>query len=169
MATLHSFAPVSRPDAKALVLGSMPGEVSLQRAEYYAHSRNAFWPIMGALFGAGPHLAYLERLQILQSHHIALWDVLKCCERIGSLDSNIDESSIIANDFAAFYTLHPHLRSVFFNGAKAEAAYKKYVLPTLTGSGISLRYVRLPSSSPAHAGRTLGQKLEHWKIVKDVV
>ena len=169
MATLHSFAPVSRPDAKALVLGSMPGEVSLHRAEYYAHPRNAFWPIMGALFGAGPQLAYRERLHILQSEHIALWDVLKCCERIGSLDSNIEESSIIANDFAAFYALHPHLEVVFFNGAKAEAAYKKHVLPMLTGSDVSLRYVRLPSTSPAHAGRTYGQKLEHWKVVKDVV
>lgn len=169
MATLHSFAPVSRPDAKALVLGSMPGEVSLLQAEYYAHPRNAFWPIMGALFGAGPQLAYLERLHILQSQHIALWDVLKCCERIGSLDANIDESSILANDFAAFYALHPHLGNVFFNGAKAEAAYKKHVLPKLTGRYSLLRYVRLPSTSPAHAGRALAQKLEHWKIVKDVV
>ncbi len=169
MTVIHSFEPVCRPDAKALVLGSMPGELSLKRAEYYAHPRNAFWPIMGALFGAVPQLDYPQRLQILRSKHVALWDVLKCCERRGSLDSNIQEASIIANDFAAFYALHPQLRFVFFNGAKAEAAYKKHVLPALCNGYAPLHYLRLPSTSPAHAGMAQDQKLEQWKVVKEVV
>ena len=168
MTTIYSFESVSRPDAVALLLGSMPGVRSLQQAQYYAHARNAFWPIMGALFGAAPELAYPERLRILQSHHIALWDVLQCCERIGSLDADIAEASIVANDFAAFFARHPDIGWVFFNGAKAEAAYKKYVLPTLPGNYAALRYVRLPSTSPAHAGFSLIQKLEQWKIVKDL-
>ena len=167
MAILHSFEPVSCPDAKILILGSMPGDLSLKRVEYYAHPRNAFWPIMGELFGALPQLAYVERLHVLRSKHIALWDVLKCCQRVGSLDADIEESSIIANDFAAFYALHPHLGQVFFNGAKAAAAYKKHVLPTLTSGYESLRYLRLPSTSPAHAGMAHAQKLEQWKVVRD--
>lgn len=168
MAMIHSFEPVSHRDARVLVLGSMPGDVSLKHAQYYAHPRNAFWPIMGALFGAMPQLAYPERLQMLRSNYVALWDVLKCCKRSGSLDANIEESSIIANDFAAFYALHPHLGFVFFNGAKAEAAYKKHVLPALTGCR-PLRYFRLPSTSPAHAGMTHHQKLAQWRRVKDAV
>ncbi len=163
---LQSFAPVSRPDAKVLLLGSMPGVRSLQQAQYYAHERNAFWPIMGELFGAIPAIAYAERLRILQSRNIALWDVLRCCERIGSLDSDIAEASMIANDFAAFFEQHPHIERVFFNGAKAEAAYKKHVLSTLVGVGDSIRYLRLPSTSPAHAGMTFGEKLERWRIVR---
>ncbi len=168
MTTIHSFEPVSRPDAKVLLLGSMPGVRSLQQAQYYAHARNAFWPIMGALFGATPELAYPERLRILQSQRIALWDVLQRCERIGSLDADIEETSIVANDFAAFFAQHPDIRWVFFNGAKAQAAYKKYVLSMLPATGNSKRYTRLPSTSPAHAGIDLNQKLEQWKIVKDM-
>lgn len=166
---LYSFEPVSCPDAKILILGSMPGDLSLKHAEYYAHPRNAFWPIMGELFGAMPQLAYLERLQILRAKQIALWDVLKCCRRVGSLDADIEEASILANDFSTFYASHPHLGQVFFNGAKAAAAYTRYVLPTLTGGYESKRYLRLPSTSPAHAGMTLNQKLEQWKIVKNAV
>jgi len=169
MTTIHSFKPVSRPDAKVLLLGSMPGVRSLQQAQYYAHARNAFWPIMGALFGAAPELAYQERLRVLQSQHIALWDVLQCCERAGSLDADIAETSIVANDFAAFFAQHRDIRWVFFNGAKAEAAYKKYVLSMLSSSCDSLRYLRLPSTSPAHAGITHGQKLEQWRVMKDVM
>lgn len=169
MTIIHSFAPVSRPDARVLLLGSMPGVRSLQQAQYYAHARNAFWPIMGALFGAAPQLPYTERLHVLMSHRIALWDVLKCCERPGSLDTAIAEASIVANDFAAFYALHPHIGWVFFNGAKAEAAYKKYVLPALAGGCDSPRYLRLPSTSPAHAGMGFGGKLEQWKVVKEAL
>ncbi len=166
MTTIHSFAPVSRADATVLLLGSMPGVRSLQQAQYYAHVRNAFWPIMGALFGAAPELAYAQRLHRLQSQGIALWDVLRCCERVGSLDVDISEASIVANDFATFFAQHPRIQRVFFNGAKAETAYRKYVLPTLTGSYAALHYLRLPSTSPAHVGVTLDQKLERWKVVK---
>lgn len=169
MTVIHSFEPVSRPDTKVLLLGSMPGVRSLQQVQYYAHARNAFWPIMGALFGATPELPYVERLRILVAQRIALWDVLKCCERAGSLDTAIDEASIIANDFAAFYALHPHIGWVCFNGAKAEMAYKKYVLPALAGDYDSLRYLRLPSTSPAHAGIGFSRKLEQWRVVKEVL
>jgi double-stranded uracil-DNA glycosylase len=169
MTKIHCFKPMSRPDATVLLLGSMPGVRSLQQAQYYAHARNAFWPIMGALFGAAPELAYPERLRILRANRVALWDVLQCCERVGSLDADIAEASIVANDFAAFFKQHPDIGRVFFNGAKAEAAYKKYVLPTLPGNCVALRCVRLPSTSPAHAGFTLSQKLAQWRVVKDAV
>ena len=81
--------------------------------------------------GAAPALPYPARARALRSCGIALWDVLASCAREGSLDSAIDEASISANDFVAFYRAHPRITHVFFNGAKAEASYRKHVLPTL--------------------------------------
>ena len=107
MTTVHSFPPIADDSAHTLVLGSMPGVVSLQADEYYAHPRNAFWPIMGALFGAGLSVPYAKRTETLLHHGIAVWDVLKLCTRDGSLDSAIVESSIEPNDFPEFLDAHP--------------------------------------------------------------
>lgn len=146
-----------------LVLGSMPGAASLAAAEYYAHPRNAFWPIMGALFGAGPTLPYPERLRRLNAAGVALWDVIGTCSREGSLDSAIDPDSIEANDFASLFRDCPHIRHVFFNGAAAETAFRRHVcgrsaLP-------ALHFTRLPSTSPAHAARDFDAKLAAWQAV----
>jgi TDG/mug DNA glycosylase family protein len=167
MTYVHSFAPVANDDARVLILGSMPGRISLERQQYYAHPRNAFWPLMGELFGASPELDYDERLRCLQHRHIAVWDVLKLCTREGSLDSAIVESTIECNDFAALFARCPKIAQVFFNGAKAETTYQRYVAPVLATPQI--RFRRLPSTSPAHASLDHAAKLSAWKIVKDAV
>ncbi|MEX1249596.1 MAG: DNA-deoxyinosine glycosylase [Hyphomonas sp.] len=86
---VRSFAPVSAPDARVLILGSMPGTASLQAGQYYAHPRNAFWPIMGALCGARPDLPYTDRAVKLKGEGVAVWDVLQACKREASLDASI--------------------------------------------------------------------------------
>jgi hypoxanthine-DNA glycosylase len=91
MSRIQSFPPIVSQRSKLLILGSMPGEASLKAGQYYAHPRNAFWHIMGELFGAGPSLPYQERVAILQSVRIALWDSLQACIRPGSLDASIKE------------------------------------------------------------------------------
>ena len=146
-----------------LILGSMPGRASLQASQYYAHPRNAFWPIMGDLMGAAPNLPYEARIEILQSAGIALWDVLATCVRDGSLDAEIVEASISANDFKAFFLTHTGIADVFFNGATAEKYFHKYVRPLLEPN--PLRFHRLPSTSPAHAAKTYRQKLAAWEAV----
>lgn len=162
----HGFPPVVDANAKVLVLGSMPGSASLEARQYYAHVRNIFWRIMGDLVGADPKLPYAMRLRILTDNRIALWDVLKTCVRPGSLDANIEKASIVVNDFRAFYRSHPQIAHVFFNGAKAEEYYLKYVLPTLDRRIGPVEFRRLPSTSPAHASLSYPQKLQAWSIVR---
>ena len=159
MSHIHSFKPVGNADASILILGSMPGKRSLEQNQYYAHPLNAFWRIMGELVGAYPSLPYADRLEILRSSGIALWDVLDSCVRKTSLDSHIRNES--ANDFAAFFAQHPHITQVFFNGSKAEQCFRKFV----QGKQVlpALEFCRLPSTSPAHAGMRYADKLQAWR------
>ncbi len=161
MPRIQSFPPVSRPDARVLILGSMPGKKSLEKHQYYGHPLNAFWKIMGELVGAHPHLPYDERLEILRSSGIAVWDVLASCVRRTSLDSHIEKES--PNDFAAFFARHPSITQVFFNGAKAEHSFRRFVLDRQKLPPLECH--RLPSTSPAHAGMRYAQKLEAWRAV----
>lgn len=163
MSYVQSFAPVARSDARILILGSMPGNLSLQAQQYYAHPRNAFWRIQGELIGALPELPYEQRLLCLQEAGIALWDVLASCVREGSLDADIETDSIVVNDFAGFFAQHPSVHYVFFNGGKAEQCFKKYALPSLPMT--HLQYLRLPSTSPAHAGWSFTRKLAAWQAI----
>ena len=165
MSRVQSFPPIASTNSKVLILGSMPGVDSLRAGQYYAHPRNAFWPIMGQLFGAGPMLAYGERTTRLQSAGVALWDVLHTCVRPGSLDSSITDE--VANNFPAFFAAHPSITHVFFNGSKAEMTFRRHVLPRLQED----RHVftRLPSTSPAHAAMLLEAKMQAWCAVRNAL
>lgn len=166
MRRVRSFPPLEDRHARVLILGSMPGAASLAAGQYYAHPRNHFWPIMGRLFGAGPDLPYAKRVSRLKSSGIAVWDVLESCVRPGSLDADIEEGSIAVNDFAGFFDAHPGIGAVFFNGAKAEAAYRRHVLKGLPAAAGALPALRLPSTSPAHAALSLDRKLALWEMLR---
>jgi TDG/mug DNA glycosylase family protein len=161
---LQGLPPVVNGGCRTLVLGSMPGAISISKQQYYGHPRNHFWPLLYAIFGGGkaPATAYAERTAFALSHGIALWDVLAACEREGSLDADIRRPE--ANAFAAFYAANPALERVFFNGKAAAQLYRKQVLPQLeaAGAGKAIRYCTLPSSSPAHT-LPLEVKLEEWQ------
>ncbi|AKQ55417.1 G:T/U mismatch-specific DNA glycosylase [Bordetella hinzii] len=160
---LRGFAPAARADARILILGTMPGAVSLARGEYYAHARNAFWRIAQALFGVNAEAPYEDRLRALQEAGVALWDVLAACERPGSLDSAIVAASAVPNDFAGFLARHPRLEVIGLNGAKAAQLYRRHVTPMLAGRDGGLRVVALPSTSPAHAALGFEGKLQAWR------
>jgi len=164
---LFCFEPVADSNSEVLILGSMPGRESLAAEQYYAHRRNAFWKIMSDLLEFEPNASYDARLQALKTARIALWDVLQSCTRTGSLDSNIDTGSISVNDFRSFFRTHAKIQAVFFNGAMAESAYQRYVLPAVDSLPIS--YMRLPSTSPAHASLSYEQKLHAWRVALNSV
>lgn len=157
--------PITGARPHTLILGSMPGARSLAMQQYYAHPQNAFWRIMGELF-AEPVETYPQRRAVIENNRLALWDTLYCCARTGSLDSGIEDSSIEVNDFAAFFRRYGGIRRVFFNGGRAEAEFRKRVLPSLPPEiGETLCLHRLPSTSPAHAGRSFREKLGAWRDV----
>ncbi|AXT46005.1 MULTISPECIES: DNA-deoxyinosine glycosylase [Chromobacterium] len=148
------FPPVARPDARVLVLGSLPGDASLQAGQYYAHPRNQFWPLMQAITGRPlAELAYAERLEALQQAGVALWDVIASARRRGSLDADIRDQQ--ANDLRELAQSLPRLRAVAFNGATAARAAGQL-------DGLALDILALPSSSPAHT-LAFDRKLEVWR------
>ena len=161
MPRVRSFKPIADSKAEILILGSMPGRASLAARQYYAHPRNAFWRIAAELLGFDSTLPYAKRVRALKAARIALWDVLQSCTREGSLDARIENG--IANDFSTFFRNHGKIRHVFFNGATAEATFKRHVLPTLGGRALSYR--RLPSTSPANASVSLARKLRAWRAI----
>ena len=162
----EGFPPIVGNWATVLVLGSMPGEESLRKNEYYANPRNTFWKIMARLFEFEDDASYEERTRILKKNIIALWDVIQACERQGSLDSAIIDRAIIENDFTSFYRSYPNIRYVFFNGAKAEKEYFKRVLPRLSEEAKGIEYFRFPSTSPAMAKLSFDEKLLQWSMIK---
>ena len=165
MTTIYSFDPISDRNARVLILGSMPGKVSLEAGQYYANPRNAFWRIMESILGIPSEGSYEERCAMLVEHGIALWDVLRACARPGSLDADIVESSIVPNDFQSFFELHRGIEAVYFNGAKAEHAYRRHVHPSLRGRAAGIDLTRLPSTSPAHAALYFEAKLAAWRVM----
>lgn len=163
MARVHSFKPIEDKNAEILILGSMPGRKSLAAGQYYAHAHNAFWRIMAELLQFDAASSYETRIKALKSARIALWDVLRSCAREGSLDAMIENDSQIANGFRTFLLGHKGIRHVFFNGATAEACFKRHVLRE-TDFGL-ISYSRLPSTSPANASMSYARKFGAWRVM----
>lgn len=166
---INGFPPVMGKVVRVLILGSMPGNASLAKNQYYGLPHNVFWRIMGDLFGAGTNLPYAERLKVLTGEGIALWDVLDSCYRSGSLDSAIDERTAKTNDFAVLFREHCMISHIFFNGKKAAQLFVKRILPTIECIQPAQTLVTLPSTSPALASMTYEQKLEQWAAVKAAI
>jgi hypoxanthine-DNA glycosylase len=158
----RSFPPVVDAQARVLVLGTLPGEESLRRGEYYAHPRNLFWPIIFALFGETPALSYAERLAFLMAHRIAVWDVCELGERERSADTTIRLEQPNAID--QLLNWHPLIRAVAFNGTTAQRLYHRH----FSRRG-ALSYLALPSTSPAHATIDFTAKLARWTVLREIL
>ena len=152
----HGLPPVIGRDALVLILGSFPGEASLQSRQYYAHPRNQFWPILAALLDEPlVTMDYAARLARLETHRVAVWDTIVTCERSGSLDTAIRNAE--RGEIGQARALAPGIGLVCFNGrtaARAEPAWRSAGYATLA----------LPSSSPAYT-RPFAEKLEAWRVI----
>ena len=158
----RSFPPIVDARARGLVLGTLPGEESLRRREYYAHPRNLFWPIIFALFNATPAMNYPERLAFVAARRIALWDVCELGEREASADSTIRGERPNAID--RLLDAHPLIRAVAFNGSGARRLYDRHF-----ARRTELTYLALPSTSPAHARLDFAAKLVRWAALREVL
>jgi hypoxanthine-DNA glycosylase len=154
---IASFPPVVNADAEILILGTMPGAMSLAKYEYYAHRQNAFWKIMYTVFADGniPEV-FPEKVALLQRNNIALWDVLAHCERKGSLDSNIKNQE--ENDILGLLSDYPKIKKILFNGKESHRFFLKKFGPI---SAINLEV--MPSTSPAYTMK-FEEKLAIWRV-----
>ena len=156
MGTVESFPAVYDKKCRVLILGTAPSVASLEAGGHYGHKRNAFWPIVFALWGQNDPGDYPSRYAFLLSRGIALWDVLESCEREGSLDSAIRAG--IPSDIDGLLADCPSIAAIFCNGGKAYELFCKH-FPHLHAT-------RLPSTSPAAARMRFDDKLEAWQTVK---
>jgi hypoxanthine-DNA glycosylase len=153
-----AFAPIVTKESKVLILGTMPGERSIELNQYYGHKGNQFWRLMFDIFNQPFADNYTDRVSLLKENKIALWDVLSHCEREGSADSKIKNA--IPNNFKLFYKKHPNIKHVFFASKEAEKLYKKHV-----GQFTQHNFYALPSPSGAYALKTYAAKLIEWKAI----
>lgn len=150
----RSFEPIYTPQARILIVGSMPSVKSLEQAQYYAHPRNAFWRILFDIFSEPPTLDYERKKALIREHGLALWDAAAICEREGSLDSDMHD--VVYNDFSMLYEVCTDIRTVLCNGATAHSLFLK------SGYAGERRVVRMPSTSPAYT-LPYEKKLALWK------
>jgi len=153
------FKPIVSANPKLLVLGTMPSVESLNQAFYYAHPRNAFWPIMQSLVNM-PINTIEDKIALVEKSGLAVWDVLESCDRPGSLDSAIKSPQ--ANDFESFLERYEKINTICFNGKKAEQLFKRYVLKQQMIPN-HIQYIVLPSTSPANASITVEDKRLFWQ------
>lgn len=158
----QAFPPLVNQNSRILILGTMPGEKSLELQEYYGNKGNSFWKLLFTLFDQPLPKEYAEKRQLLEENDIALWDVLAYCERTGSLDSNIKNEK--ANDFESFYKQYPNIKHVFFSSKNASNFYDKYV-----GRKQDILYSILPSPSGANASKSFSQKLDEWEAILEAL
>lgn len=163
MSTITSLAPIIDERSRILILGSIPGVQSLAKQEYYGNPRNHFWPILYTLFDREVEADYADRIRFIQQRGIALWDVIRTCNRKGSLDANIQQA--VLNPIPELLQDYPAIRWIGLNGTKAYTLFHKHVAPRLKG----VTYHKLPSTSPIPGKnvKRLEEKLQDWSIIID--
>jgi len=155
MEEIQSFEPIIGNSPHLLILGTIPGKDSLRKNEYYGHARNNFWKIIYQLHGQRFETDYKLKTNFLKENGIALWDVCRSANRKSSLDVDIKNEQ--PNAIAALIEANPTIKTIAFNGQKAEKLYFNYN-PKID----HLTYLTLLSTSPANAAFSFEQKLVDW-------
>ena len=159
----EGLRPVIGTNPRILILGSLPGDESLRKQEYYGNPRNMFWDVMGGILGEKAPVRYPERVEYLKRHGIALWDVLHAAEREGSLDANIKNEEF--NDIAGLLAENPSIEVIATNGEKAEKSFRKYLRRNPSIAGKKIYPCASTSSMSICAGWDLGRLIDQWRRI----
>jgi double-stranded uracil-DNA glycosylase len=162
LTAVTAFPPIVGRQPRILILGSLPGVASLAAQQYYAHPRNAFWSILAAITGCSADAPYAARVAAAKRARLAIWDVLAAARRPGSLDSSIEATSVVTNDFNGFLARHRSIELICLNGTAAATLFTRHAAPQLDARAGRLPRVRLPSTSPAHASLAFARKRAAW-------
>ena len=160
----HSFSAVCDANTKLLILGSLPGKKSIAEQQYYAHPRNALWPIICSWMQMPVSLSYQERLRAALKRGLGFWDVVAEAERPGSLDSNIASSTVQYNSIDQLIQSSPNLKGIILNGGAAMTLFRRAGFDRFA-SERDVDFFQLPSTSPANASMTLYEKRVAWHSV----
>lgn len=154
---MHTFEPVYDDASEILILGTMPSVRSREQNFYYGHKQNRFWKVIAGITNNEEPKTIPEKKKLLLASHIAIWDVVKECEIIGSSDSSI--RNVKVNDVEGLLK-RSAIRKVAANGRKAAELYNRY-LYNLTGREI----IVMPSTSPANAAYSLERLCDAYKTL----
>lgn len=156
---VHNIPPLYNQNSEILILGSFPSVKSREAQFFYGHPQNRFWRVLAAVLGCEVPKTIAEKQEMLLFHHIALWDVIACCEIVGSSDSSIKNA--VPNDISVVLN-GSRIKRIFVNGKTAEKYYNKYIFPK-----IKIAATALPSTSPANAAFSIESLISAWCIILD--
>ena len=156
---LHTIPPIYDRNSKILILGSFSSVKSREVSFYYGHPQNRFWRVLAAVLGCAVPSSNEEKTALLHSHNIALWDIIKSCDIVGSSDSSI--KNVVPNDIGTILS-SCGIRQIYSNGKTSEKLFNKYIKDT-----VGRDTVALPSTSPANASYNLERLTDSWSVIKN--
>ena len=153
----HPIRPVYDKNSRVLILGSFPSVKSREANFFYGHPQNRFWKVLAAIFETEVPVTVDEKRGFLLAHGVAVWDVIKSCDIVGSSDSSI--KNVVPNDLREILN-NADIRQIFVNGKTAEQYYKKYIEKER-----GRKATCLPSTSPANAAWNVEKLVAEWKQI----
>lgn len=154
----HPIEPLYNKKSKILILGSFPSQKSREQGFFYGHPQNRFWRVLSQIFKSDEPKTIEQKIEFLLDNEIAVWDVIKSCEIVGSSDSSI--KNVVPNDISIILN-NTHIKNIYVNGKTAEKYYNKYLKDNL-----KIDACCLPSTSPANAAWSVEQLIEAWSVIK---
>ena len=159
---IHPFKPVIFKESRVLILGSFPSVKSREVDFYYGNKNNRFFKILEVIFDEKIGESREAKIDFLKRHKIALFDVVKSCEIVGSSDSSLIVKEV--NDIGKLIE-NTDIEKILLNGKKAFEIFQKYIKIA------KVKYFYIPSSSPANASFSLDRlvfeyrkQLEYLKV-----
>lgn len=164
---IKCFPPIIFEGSEVLLLGTLPGNKSLQLNFYYADPRNYFWKFFSKYTGHPKPHNMNEVSKILKETKVALWDMYDFGIRKNKQDKETSRDSDIKqeiwNNIPSLLTDYPNIKRIGIMGGDPYEEFQK--------SYPFINAVRLPSTSSSN-GAQWGNPIEQsigWKKFKEFI